>query len=67
MFKHAADYTAPVVLTEEQLELISGGYGCFGPEPTPTVTPIPTIVHSGGGGSRGPNCGPDFPGPVFPG
>jgi hypothetical protein len=61
MFKHATDYTAAVVLTDAQLELISGGFN----ENIPTCPELPTIIHSGGG-RPGPSCGPSF-GPVSPG
>jgi hypothetical protein len=62
MFKHATDYTAPVALTDEQLELVAGGVTPDATGNIPTCPPLPTIIHFGGGNPRGPNCGPDFPG-----
>jgi hypothetical protein len=57
MFKLAADYTASAVLTEEQLELISGGIDAMGN--IPTCPPLPP-VH-GGAVSVKPRW-PEFPG-----
>lgn len=62
MFKHMTDYTAPVELSNEQLELVSGGVTPDATGNIPTCPSLPTIIHFGGGSPRGPNCGPDFPG-----
>ena len=45
MFKREAEYTAPEVLTEEQLEIVSGGVDAMGNQPT--CPPLPPILHTG--------------------
>jgi hypothetical protein len=45
MFKHEAEYNAPEVLTEEQLETVSGGVDALGNMP---ICPPPRpVLHTG--------------------
>jgi hypothetical protein len=54
--QHAADYTAAVVLTDEQLALVAGDLDAMGN--MPTCPPLPTLFHPNLGG------GPVYQGPI---
>ena len=47
MFTHMAEYTAPEVLTEQELELISGGVTPDANGNLPTCPSIPPWFHGG--------------------
>jgi hypothetical protein len=58
MFKQAVDFTASAALTEDELELVSGGVDAMGNMP---ICPPPRpVIHFGGGGPTEPGgpCGP---------
>ena len=61
MLKQAADFTASAALSDEQLELVSGGMVVDAGGNMPICPPPRTIVHGHGGTPEpGGPCGP-FP------
>jgi hypothetical protein len=59
MFKHATNDTAPAVLTEEQLEFVSGGVH---PDATGNIPTCPALPPIHGGAVSGTPRWPEFPG-----